>query len=147
MRSVGPVLAACALLGCGSVGGGGEEPTLAAGADESGVLQSGADLYLQYCARCHGATAEGGGPDAATQHPPPSDLTRLAPRWGTPLDKDRLADFLDGRNADPAHVVVWGEELYRGEREESVPREAARRGTILLILEYLETRQQPPLGG
>jgi hypothetical protein len=78
--------------------------------------------------------------------PRPSDLTRLGPRWGVPLDEERLAAFLDGRNADPAHVVVWGEELYRGAREESAPREAARRGTILLILEYLETRQQPPPG-
>src|SRR5690606_17285210 len=58
-----------------------------------------------------------------------------------------LATFVDGRDAPRAHgtpeMPVWGERLYEGERAESPAREAARRGTILLILEYLQTLQQP----
>src|SRR5690606_4227871 len=44
----------------------------------------------------------------------------------------------------PPGMPVWGERLYAGEREESPAREEARRGAILLILEYLQTLQQPP---
>jgi mono/diheme cytochrome c family protein len=149
MRSVWFVLAACALLlGCRSLSG---EPAPAPAPPdplaEETVLQSGAGLYTRYCASCHGVTARGDGPTAASLKTPPADLTRLAARWGDPLDRERLAEFLDGRNSPRAHgtseMPVWGERLYRGEREESPAREAARRGTILLILEYLQTRQQP----
>jgi mono/diheme cytochrome c family protein len=147
MRLVSSALVACVLLGCQSLSGEPEATAPAGPVAESSVLQSGADLYMRYCASCHGETAQGDGPTAASLKKRPSDLTRLAARWGDPLDEERLAEFLDGRNSPRAHgtseMPVWGERLYRGEREESPAREAARRGTILLILEYLQTRQQP----
>jgi mono/diheme cytochrome c family protein len=139
-----------ALAGCAGLGGGGEEAPAAAaapGMERSDVVESGADLYTSYCASCHGVSAQGDGPAAETLRKPPSDLTRLGARWGSPLDKERLANFVDGREAPRAHgppgMPVWGERLYPGERAESPAREAARRGTILLILEYLETLQRP----
>lgn len=119
-----------------------------AGQAPATAIESGADLYTRYCASCHGVAAQGDGPAAATLRKPPSDLTRLGPRWGTPLDRERLAAFIDGREGPRAHgtpeMPVWGEQLYAGERPESTAREAARRGTILLILEYLDTLQQAP---
>ncbi|MEB2343477.1 MAG: cytochrome c [Deltaproteobacteria bacterium] len=119
----------------------------APGSAQDPVLESGADLYARYCASCHGASARGDGPAGASSSPPPSDLTRLATRWGDPLERERLADFLDGRGAPRAHgtsgMPVWGEQLYAGERAESPAREAARRGTMLLIVEYLQTLQKP----
>lgn len=118
----------------------------APGAAQDPVLESGADLYAGYCASCHGVSARGDGPAGAGMRPPPSDLTRLATKWGDPLDRERLADFLDGRGAPRAHgtsdMPVWGTQLYAGERAESPAREAARRGTILLIVEYLQTLQK-----
>ena len=38
-------------------------------------IASGADLYPQYCARCHGAVGRGDGPDAKGLPVPPADLT------------------------------------------------------------------------
>ena len=123
----------------------GESPSFADQAPAT-AIERGADLYTQYCASCHGLTAQGDGPAAETLRKPPSDLTRLGPRWGVPLDRERLAAFIDGRDGPRAHgppeMPVWGERLYAGERPESPAREAARRGTILLILEYLDTLQQ-----
>jgi hypothetical protein len=110
------------------------------------LLESGAGLYMQYCASCHGATAQGNGPAAAALRQPPSDLTRLDERYGEPLPKERLASLIDGRVAVAAHgtreMPVWGEKLYAGDRPDSPARDAARAGTILLILEYLDTQQR-----
>jgi mono/diheme cytochrome c family protein len=151
MRPALLALPLLALVACaGRLAGDGDEaePAPAPGTERSDVLQSGADLYTSYCASCHGVSARGDGPAAETLRKPPSDLTRLGARWGAPLDKERLAAFIDGREGPRAHgppdMPVWGERLYAGEREESPARESARRGTILLILEYLETLQQPP---
>lgn len=140
-----------AIAGCASLSGGERAPatTAAPGAARSDVVESGADLYTSYCASCHGVSAQGDGPAAESLRKPPSDLTRLGARWGTPLDKERLASFIDGREGPRAHgpadMPVWGERLYPGERAQSPAREAARRGTILLILEYLQTLQKLPL--
>ncbi len=110
------------------------------------LIESGAGLYMQYCASCHGPTGQGNGPAAAGLRKPPSDLTRLDERYGQPLPKERLAAFIDGRTAVAAHgtrdMPVWGEKLYAGERPDSPARDAARAGTILLILEYLDTQQR-----
>lgn len=147
MRLAVLALPLLAIAGCTSSGGAGRAAAAPAATAPATAVESGADLYLQYCASCHGVSAHGDGPAAATLRQAPSDLTRLAGRWGSPLDKERLAAFVDGRQAPRAHgppdMPVWGEKLYAGERAESPPREAARRGTILLILEYLQTLQQP----
>jgi mono/diheme cytochrome c family protein len=143
----GLALLVLALLAACADRPGREERAPAPGAARAELIASGAELYASYCASCHGASARGDGPAAASLDPPPSDLTTLAARWGRPLDRERLADFVDGRNAPRAHgppgMPVWGERLYSGEREESPAREEARRGAILLILEYLQTLQQP----
>jgi mono/diheme cytochrome c family protein len=148
MRSALLALPLAALAGCAALSGDrdappAEPPGLAPG----DVVATGGGLYAQYCASCHGATGHGDGPTADSLKTPPGDLTQLAGRWGTPLDRERLAAFIDGRDAPRAHgspdMPVWGERLYEGERADSSPREAARRGTILLILEYLQTLQQP----
>jgi len=135
-----------AITGCAGFSDGGETPATP-GTTRNDLVESGADLYTSYCASCHGVSAQGDGPAAETLRKPPRDLTRLGARWGTPLDKERLASFIDGREGPRAHgppdMPVWGERLYPGERAESPAREAARRGTILLILEYLQTLQKP----
>jgi mono/diheme cytochrome c family protein len=146
MRPVLLALGLVAIAACAR-GPGPERPEagVAPGTGRAAELESGADLYTSYCASCHGVSARGDGPAGATLEPPPSDLTRLAERWGDPLDRARLVAFLDGREAPRAHgptgMPVWGEQLYAGEREESPAREAARRGTMLLIVEYLQTLQ------
>jgi mono/diheme cytochrome c family protein len=45
-------------------------------------VPSGAAIYTQYCAACHGADAKGHGPVRAALRKPASDLTTLAKRHG-----------------------------------------------------------------
>lgn len=59
------IVAAVVLAGLGiAVGGGAAEEI------------DGACLYRSHCASCHGASGDGGGPDAAIFAPPPPDLRR-----------------------------------------------------------------------
>lgn len=152
MRFVALALFTLLLAGCRSPSGSVDGVAVPAGAAhasslEEPLLESGAGLYLQYCASCHGVAAQGNGPAAAALRKPPADLTRLVERYGQPLPKERLAALIDGRTPVLAHgsreMPVWGEELYAGDRPESPARDAARSGTILLILEYLDTQQRP----
>jgi mono/diheme cytochrome c family protein len=71
---------------------------------------SGRDMYLRYCASCHGADGKGNGPVAPSLQQPPSDLTRLAQRGR--LDDRYLMTVIDGRRLVGAHgsreMPVWG---------------------------------------
>jgi mono/diheme cytochrome c family protein len=73
---------------------------------------AGRDVYLRYCASCHGTDARGGGPVAATLKRPPSDLTTLAKRSGGRFDETYVMSAIDGRRAVAEHggreMPVWG---------------------------------------
>lgn len=121
---------------------------LAAAAGES-ELPSGAAagqlLFYSYCASCHGADARGSGPVAPSLVTPPADLTRLAERYGQPLPRKALADFIDGRRDVAAHgpreMPVWGRRFFEGEAPEEAA-ESAKRRTLEVILDYLESIQE-----
>ncbi|HXP81449.1 MAG TPA: cytochrome c [Verrucomicrobiae bacterium] len=72
---------------------------------------SGAQLYKQHCAVCHGNDLKGVGPVPAPYRVPP-DLTRLARRHGGIFPDAYVADVL--RNGviipahDPAQMPTWG---------------------------------------
>jgi mono/diheme cytochrome c family protein len=71
---------------------------------------SGREMYLRYCASCHGVDGKGNGPVAPSLQQPPSDLTRLAERGR--LDERYLMTVIDGRRLVRAHgpreMPVWG---------------------------------------
>jgi mono/diheme cytochrome c family protein len=75
-------------------------------------IERGRALYVEYCASCHGASAEGDGPVARALTTPPANLRRLAERFGNPLPEDQLARYIDGRAEVKAHgprdMPVWG---------------------------------------
>jgi mono/diheme cytochrome c family protein len=105
---------------------------------------AGRESFLRYCSACHGTDGRGGGPIAGVLQPRPTDLTRLHLAYGQPLDPS-LVEYIDGRGMPRAHgtsdMPVWGERLF----ENLIPsrgREAARSGTIWLIVDYLETLQR-----
>lgn len=111
-------------------------------------------LYMTYCATCHGASARGDGPSAPALRKPPADLTRLAEKYGVPLPKERLAEFIDGRRDILSHgtreMPIWGRRFYEGEQPGMPDVEGAKRRTIELLVEYLisiqaqrETRLEP----
>jgi mono/diheme cytochrome c family protein len=114
-------------------------------ADDSHANE-GERLYLQYCAACHGRDANGKGPVAPVLSPRPTDLTKLAQRYGAPLPKPAISEFIDGRHEIRAHgssdMPVWGRVLTEP-FPPNVSERARVRGDLMLILDYLETVQQP----
>jgi mono/diheme cytochrome c family protein len=113
---------------------------------EDSHANEGQRLYVQYCAACHGRSGNGKGPVAPVLHPRPTDLTKLSQRYGTPLPKPAISEFIDGRREIRAHgssdMPVWGKVLTEP-FPPSVSEGARVRGDLMLILDYLETIQQP----
>jgi len=104
-------------------------------------------LYLTYCQGCHGLAGRGDGPAATSLRTPPADLTRLWERYGTPLDRERLAAYIDGRRLMGSHgreeMPVWGREFF-GDAPPLVERnvvEDEKRHLIDVLSAYLETLQ------
>jgi len=103
-------------------------------------------LYLTYCQGCHGVAGRGDGPAAASLRTPPADLSLLWQRYGTPLDRERLAEYIDGRRLIGPHggreMPVWGREFF-----EDAPSlepdlvEDEKRHLIEVLSAYLETLQ------
>jgi mono/diheme cytochrome c family protein len=87
-----------------------------AGSAQSKQTQRGRALYFEYCASCHGVSAEGDGPVARALSTPPANLRRLADRLGNPLPEDQVARYIDGRVEVKAHgprdMPVWGARFY-----------------------------------
>lgn len=116
----------------------------AAGPARAQATEPGRDAYVQYCASCHGRDAKGAGPVAESLKRPPTDLTKLAQRYGAPLPRAQLLRFIDGRDMVRAHgseeMPVWGRKLLA-----SVPPGAGtefyKRGILHTILDWLETVQ------
>ncbi len=100
--------------------------------------------FMQYCSPCHGADGKGGGPVAASLKVPPPDLTNLAERYGSPLSRAKLAEFIDGRRRVGAHgpgdMPVWGEKFF-GDVPNRVP-ETERRTKVDVVVRYLMSIQE-----
>jgi mono/diheme cytochrome c family protein len=117
----------------------------AAGREEGDQAARGRASYMQYCASCHGPTGDGHGPVAAVLRRPPADLRRLGERYGTPLPRDRIAAFIDGRAEVAAHgnreMPVWGERLGEVQIDGKTADETARE-RIAALVAYLTSIQQ-----
>jgi len=73
---------------------------------------SGAEMYKQYCAVCHGADGKGNGPAAEALKVPPTDLTTLATRNAGKYPAMKVASMLRGEEVLAAHgtkdMPIWG---------------------------------------
>lgn len=73
---------------------------------------SGKDMYLAYCASCHGADGAGNGPAAAALKTPPTDLTMLAIKNHGTFPDAHIAQIIKGDSMTAAHgnkdMPVWG---------------------------------------
>ena len=74
---------------------------------------SGAEMYKEYCAACHGPNGKGDGPAASAFKTPPADLTTLAKRRGGNYPDTYVATILqNGAPESKAHgskdMPVWG---------------------------------------
>jgi mono/diheme cytochrome c family protein len=75
-------------------------------------VPSGAVMYKQYCATCHGATAKGDGPLGSFLKVPPPDLTQLAQRNAGKFPYENVARILRFGPGPSAHgtsdMPTWG---------------------------------------
>jgi mono/diheme cytochrome c family protein len=73
---------------------------------------SGKQMYLAYCAACHGREGKGDGPVATSLKVPPADLTVLSKMNGGKFPSIQVVNAITGRAGVPAHgskeMPVWG---------------------------------------
>jgi len=73
---------------------------------------SGHDMFMSYCASCHGKDAKGDGPAASALKIAPADLTALAKRNGGKYPSNKVTSILSGQTDLAAHgnkeMPVWG---------------------------------------
>ena len=73
---------------------------------------SGQDMYLAYCAPCHGKDGKGDGPAASALKHVPTDLTQLAARNGGRFPENRVSQTIKGDSPASSHgskdMPVWG---------------------------------------
>ncbi len=118
-----------------------------AGAQESA---SGAQLYANHCAACHGEFAEGDGPVAAAMRVTMPNLRMLALRRDGTYPAEDIRAYIDGRSIPAAHgaryMPVWGDVFGWGsddgdETEESETSDDRAANSIDVLVEYLRTLQ------
>ena len=72
----------------------------------------GKQLYVNYCAPCHGVDAKGDGPVASSLKQPTPDLTVLSKNNGGKFPSERIVAVLNFGMANPAHgtaaMPIWG---------------------------------------
>jgi mono/diheme cytochrome c family protein len=76
------------------------------------VSMAGKDLFVQYCAVCHGKEGKGDGPAAAALKSAPTDLTQISKRNKGTFPDERMMRMLQGQEPVTAHgsqdMPVWG---------------------------------------
>src|SRR5690349_17618989 len=91
------------------------EPQTAGNPDRQ--VWSGATLFENHCATCHGATGVGDGPLAAHLRRPPANLTLLGQRNHGVFSREMIAQIIDGRKPLAGHgggdMPVWGDAFDR----------------------------------
>ena len=121
------------------------EPEQSRAERPAGQRGPGQILYLTYCQSCHGTAGHGNGPAAASLRTPPADLTLLWKRYGTPLDRERLEEYVDGRVLLDAHgrteMPVWGNEFFEEVPPGTPNLERVKHRLIEVLVDYLETLQ------
>ena len=102
------------------------KPTVKHEAAANTSPSSGKEMFMSYCAPCHGKDAKGDGPAAAALKQAPANLTQLAKLNGGKYPTDKVTSVLRGQAHLMAHgdqeMPVWGPVFWRmsGGREEIV---------------------------
>jgi mono/diheme cytochrome c family protein len=78
---------------------------------------SGKEMFVSYCAACHGKDGKGDGPAAAALKTAPADLTVLAKLNGGKYPADKVTAILRGQTNLVPHgdqeMPVWGRVFWR----------------------------------
>jgi len=102
---------------------------------------SGEQMYVNYCASCHGVNGKGDGPAAAALKMPPTDLTALSRNNHGEFPETHIVTVLEYGSEIPSHgsagMPVWGPIL--GQMEKVNPQVKQLR--ISNLIRYLKTLQ------
>ncbi len=106
---------------------------------------SGEELFVRFCASCHGTEGRGDGPVSGSLNVTPPDLTAITTRYGE-FPAGVIRDVIDGRGIDRrAHgtreMPVWGYEFWVDEGGD-VTAQRAVRNAINRIVEHLRSIQR-----
>ncbi len=132
------------LLGCGLAAwsqgqteGTTQEKTIKKVPIKHTAVNSGEEMYVEYCAVCHGKAGKGDGPAVSALKPPPTDLTTLAKRNNGKFPADHVAAVLRFGTETPAHgtaeMPIWST-LFR-----SLGNKTATDGVVQLRISNLTT--------
>jgi mono/diheme cytochrome c family protein len=106
--------------------------------------EAGEMIFRSICVSCHGKDARGEGPVAASLKTKPANLRLIAQRRNGSFPYDEIAQYIDGRQAPPAHgtreMPVWGDALATAAPEPE--REQRRKLRIEEVVAYLKTIQE-----
>ena len=82
---------------------------------------SGSEMFVSYCASCHGKDAKGGGPAASALKKLPTDLTMLSKKNGGKFPSNAVYVAIAGQFDVPSHgsrdMPVWGEVFGRSSND------------------------------
>ena len=106
---------------------------------------SGEEIYMRFCASCHGGEGQGDGPVSRSLNVVVPDLTRITSRYGQ-FPTGLIRDVIDGRGIDKrAHgtreMPVWGYEFWVEEGAD-VNAQRAARDAINKLVEHLRSIQR-----
>lgn len=101
-------------------------------------LEMGRQLYLTYCASCHGPDARGKGKAP--------DLTTIAKQHGGTFPWMLVYRIINGQLSGRAHgfpgMPAWGN-VFRDDAAMDINDRAAVEGRLMLLTGYLQSIQQP----
>jgi mono/diheme cytochrome c family protein len=103
---------------------------------------TGDQLFKTYCASCHGLSAKGDGPVAASLRYQPADLTLVRKHNGGKFDAGKIYGIIDGREPVKGHggtdMPVWGDAFKSTDEGYT---EKAVKARIQALIEYLKSIQ------
>ena len=103
---------------------------------------SGKQMYLAYCATCHGKEGKGDGPVAGALKIPPADLTTLSKRNNGKFPWVQVVNAITGPTGAPAHgskeMPVWGPTFMTMEHQH----ESRTRLRVANLADYIKSMQQ-----
>lgn len=109
-----------------------------------GEAEQGRDLYLRFCASCHGMQGKGDGAVSKLLKIKPTDLTLLKKRNKEVFPLEQVMTSIDGtrvvRSHGEAEMPVWGEVFEKYDRAGK----NSKRGQIRVkvIADYISTLQR-----
>lgn len=105
----------------------------------------GAETFRTYCATCHGTSARGDGPLAASMTKKPANLTEIAKRNGGVFPSELVFRTIDGRNRVKGHggpdMPEWAEAFSKSREAGDTERV---KSLIQALVDYLESIQLRP---